>query len=197
MRLRRNLTFSAGVRYEAQTHVGDYNGLMPRLGVTWAPFKSGATTLRTSWGIFHDWLPDQYLRADACAWTASTSRRWTSSTRLAARTNSGLGAGPAIATCWAKACAAAHDARQCRHRSALPGRCRRARRTPTRAAALFARSQPQCAGERRAARSAVRQHHRSGVRRPLAAARSAGRDDRQPRRAIPGSQTHHSSDGSA
>ena len=68
MRLRRNLTVSAGARYEAQTHIDDYNGLMPRVGVTWAPFKSGATTLRSSWGIFHDWLPyntyEQTLRVD-------------------------------------------------------------------------------------------------------------------------------------
>jgi len=68
MRLRRNLTFSAGMRYEAQTHVDDYDGLMPRVGVTWAPFKNGATTLRSSWGIFHDWLQsgtyEQTLRVD-------------------------------------------------------------------------------------------------------------------------------------
>ena len=68
MRLRRNLTFSAGMRYEAQTHVDDYDGLMPRVGVTWAPFTNGATTLRTSWGIFHDWLQpfayEQTLRVD-------------------------------------------------------------------------------------------------------------------------------------
>jgi hypothetical protein len=68
MRLRRNLTFSAGARYEAQTHVDDYDGLMPRVGVTWSPFKSGATTLRSSWGIFHDWLNsnayEQTLRVD-------------------------------------------------------------------------------------------------------------------------------------
>jgi hypothetical protein len=68
MRLRRNLTFSAGMRYEAQTHVDDYDGLMPRVGITWAPFKSGATTLRSSWGIFHDWLQsntyEQTLRVD-------------------------------------------------------------------------------------------------------------------------------------
>jgi hypothetical protein len=68
MRLRRNLTVSAGLRYEAQTHVDDYNGLMPRVGVTWAPFKSGATTLRSRWGIFHDWLQsgtyEQTLRVD-------------------------------------------------------------------------------------------------------------------------------------
>jgi hypothetical protein len=68
VRVRRNLTLSAGARYEAQTHVGDYDGLMPRVGVTYAPFRNGATTLRSSWGIFHDWLPantyEQTLRVD-------------------------------------------------------------------------------------------------------------------------------------
>ena len=68
MRVRRNLTLSAGVRYEVQTHLQDYNSVMPRVGVTWAPLKSGATTLRSSWGLFHDWLPattyEQTLRVD-------------------------------------------------------------------------------------------------------------------------------------
>ena len=67
-RVRRNLTVSAGVRYEAQTHVFDYNNVEPRIGVTWAPLKSGATTLRASWGLFYDWLPpttyEQTLRVD-------------------------------------------------------------------------------------------------------------------------------------
>lgn len=56
IRVRRNLTLSAGLRYEAQTHVGDFNNVMPRLGITYAPFTGGQTTLRASWGIFHDWL---------------------------------------------------------------------------------------------------------------------------------------------
>jgi len=67
-RVRRNLTLSAGVRYEAQTHVHDYDNVAPRLGITWAPFTSGATTLRSSWGWFYDWLPgstyEQTLRVD-------------------------------------------------------------------------------------------------------------------------------------
>ena len=41
---------------------------MPRFGVTWAPFASGQTTLRSSWGLFYDWLPtntyEQTLRVD-------------------------------------------------------------------------------------------------------------------------------------
>ena len=56
VRLRPNLTFSPGLRYEAQTHVHDLTGLAPRLGLTWAPGKDGRTTIRTSWGIFYNWL---------------------------------------------------------------------------------------------------------------------------------------------
>jgi hypothetical protein len=68
IRVRRNLTLSGGVRYETQTHVADHNNLMPRVGVTWAPTAAGTTTLRASWGIFHDWVPvntyEQTLRVD-------------------------------------------------------------------------------------------------------------------------------------
>jgi hypothetical protein len=68
VRVRRNLTLSAGVRYEAQTHVHDSNNIAPRFGVTWAPFAAGQTTLRSSWGIFYDWLStttyEQTLRVD-------------------------------------------------------------------------------------------------------------------------------------
>jgi hypothetical protein len=67
-RIRRNLTLSGGLRYEAQNHVEDFDNLMPRLGVTWAPGTAGTTTLRASWGIFTDWLPngtyEQTLRVD-------------------------------------------------------------------------------------------------------------------------------------
>ena len=55
-RLRKNLTLTGGVRYEAQTHVPDVLNFAPRFGFTWAPFKSGNTTLRGSWGIFYEWL---------------------------------------------------------------------------------------------------------------------------------------------
>jgi hypothetical protein len=67
-RPRKNLTLSAGVRYEIQTHVDDTHNLGPRVGLTWAPFKNGQTTLRGSAGIFYDWLPnatyEQALRVD-------------------------------------------------------------------------------------------------------------------------------------
>ena len=56
IRVKRSLTLTPGVRYEAQTHIRDYNNVSPRFGLTWAPFKNGKTTLRGSWGLFYDWL---------------------------------------------------------------------------------------------------------------------------------------------
>lgn len=56
IKIRKTLTVTGGVRYEAQTHVPDLLNFAPRAGITWAPFKSGKTTLRGSWGMFYDWL---------------------------------------------------------------------------------------------------------------------------------------------
>jgi hypothetical protein len=68
IRVRKGLTFTPGLRYEAQTHLDDFNAFGPRFGVTWAPFKNGKTTLRASAGIFYDWLNsgtyEQTLRVD-------------------------------------------------------------------------------------------------------------------------------------
>ena len=68
VRVRKSLTITPGLRYETQTHMKDRGNLGPRLGVTWAPFKNGKTTLRGSWGIFYDWLQtntyEQTLRVD-------------------------------------------------------------------------------------------------------------------------------------
>jgi hypothetical protein len=68
IRVRRGLTLSPGLRYELQTHIHEYGNIGPRFGLTWAPWKSGKTTLRTSWGIFYDWLNtgtyEQTLRVD-------------------------------------------------------------------------------------------------------------------------------------
>lgn len=68
IRLRKNLTMSPGIRYEAQTHLADVNNFGPRFGLTWSPGKSGKTTLRASAGIFYDWLPtntyERTLRVD-------------------------------------------------------------------------------------------------------------------------------------
>src|SRR6185436_9380120 len=68
IRVRKNLTLSPGLRYEIQTHLKDRGNLGPRMGVTWAPFKSGRTTLRGSYGLFYNWLNantyEQTLRVD-------------------------------------------------------------------------------------------------------------------------------------
>jgi hypothetical protein len=68
IRIRKNLTLSPGLRYEVQTHIDDVNNVAPRVGLNWAPFKSGRTTIRASWGIFYDWFStgtyEQTLRVD-------------------------------------------------------------------------------------------------------------------------------------
>jgi hypothetical protein len=58
IRARKNLTISAGVRQEFQSHIGGLN-LAPRGGVAWSPFKSGKTTVRGGGGIFFDWFDAQ------------------------------------------------------------------------------------------------------------------------------------------
>ena len=67
IRVRKDLTLSPGLRYEIQTHLEDRE-TSGRDGVTWAPFKSGRTTLRASSGIFYNWLSadtyEQTLRVD-------------------------------------------------------------------------------------------------------------------------------------
>jgi hypothetical protein len=68
IRVRKNLTLSPGLRYEAQTHLSDYNNFGPRFGFTWSPGKAGTLTLRGSAGMFYDWLfsntYEQTLRVD-------------------------------------------------------------------------------------------------------------------------------------
>jgi hypothetical protein len=68
IRLAKSLSLNVGLRQELQTHLGDKFNLAPRVGATWSPFKSGATTFRGGAGIFYDWYDaetyEQTLRVD-------------------------------------------------------------------------------------------------------------------------------------
>jgi hypothetical protein len=58
IRVRKDLTVSAGLRQEYQSRIGGFN-LAPRGGIAWSPFKSGKTTIRGGGGVFFDWLDAQ------------------------------------------------------------------------------------------------------------------------------------------
>jgi hypothetical protein len=58
IRVRKELTVSAGLRQEYQSHIGGLH-LAPRGGIAWSPFKSGKTTMRGGGGVFFDWLDAQ------------------------------------------------------------------------------------------------------------------------------------------
>ena len=56
-RARPNLTVSYGMRYEAQTNLGDHLNIAPRLGLAWAPggaSQKHKTVLRAGFGMFYD-----------------------------------------------------------------------------------------------------------------------------------------------
>lgn len=53
-RLRPNLTFSFGLRWETETIVHDLNNFAPRIAAAYDPFKSGKTVIRVGAGIFYN-----------------------------------------------------------------------------------------------------------------------------------------------
>lgn len=54
IKLRENLTFSFGARYERETSVDDNNNIGPRLGIAWDPAKDGKSVVRFGTGIFYN-----------------------------------------------------------------------------------------------------------------------------------------------
>ena len=53
-RLRSNLVFSYGLRYENETTIHDRNNWGPRISVAYDPFKSGKTVIRFGAGVFYN-----------------------------------------------------------------------------------------------------------------------------------------------
>lgn len=61
-RVKPNLTFSYGLRYETQSNIGDYRDVAPRFGLAWGidgrGNKAAKTVLRAGAGIFYDRIAD-------------------------------------------------------------------------------------------------------------------------------------------
>ena len=175
IRIRRNLSVTPGVRIETQNHIKGVVNRDRRVGATWAPFRNGKTTLRASWGIFYDWLHHEHLRTDA-------PRR-----RIPAAGNqhresliSGYPAGDRGRDAGRSLSARSGTeepeelARQCRRRLRVLAAVSRERDLSLhqrRGAA--ARTQSECASQRRSPVTGVRQHHSGGGRREIAAACAA------------------------
>ena len=53
-RIRQNMTFSLGVRYEAETIVDDKNNFGPRVALAYSPFKDNKGVIRVGAGLFYN-----------------------------------------------------------------------------------------------------------------------------------------------
>ncbi len=53
-RIRPNLTFSYGLRYERESIINDNNNFGPRVSVAWKPYKGDKTVIRVGSGIFYN-----------------------------------------------------------------------------------------------------------------------------------------------
>lgn len=64
-RIKSNLSLSYGVRYEAQTNIGDLGNWSPRVGIAWGidggGNKQAKTVLRTGFGVFYDRISDSQI----------------------------------------------------------------------------------------------------------------------------------------
>lgn len=54
-KIRPNITLDLGLRYEAQTNIGDHGDFAPRIAVSWSPkWSHDKTVLRGGYGVFYD-----------------------------------------------------------------------------------------------------------------------------------------------
>ena len=185
LRLRPNLTFSPGLRYEMQTHVHDLTGFGPRLGLTWAPGKNGAHDDSRQLRHLLQLARHQRLRADAArrrrppagnqhrepVVSKSGRRRDVQRQQQVRARRHRHGAHPSL---------------QRRDRSHVLAEA--ARQPDLRDGALSqpaARREPERAGARRAPRSRIRQHHRGDLGRVDGHLRTGAGLQRQFRRRRP------------
>jgi len=78
-RVEPNLTLNLGLRYEAQTNIGDLKDWAPRIGLAWAPGGGGQkqpkTVLRAGFGMFYDRF-DLYNTLNAERWNGVREQQY-------------------------------------------------------------------------------------------------------------------------
>ena len=167
MRIRRNLTVSAGVRYEAQTHVDRLRQLHAarrrHLGAVQERRHHAANEL----GHLPRLAARRHLRADAARGRLQPARGGPAQPVVSRRGRRRDRAAGEPLPPRRRPAPAAHQPRERRRRSAArPAGPDQRRPTPTSAASsMYPRAESECAGGRRAARPRLRQHRRGGVRR--------------------------------
>ena len=193
--VKKGLTLSPGVRTATRRTSTDTLAFEPRLGITWAPTKSGKTTLRASGGIFHGWL-DPGIWWQTVRFDGGISATSSSAIRRIPIPGVERHRCPANTYRLGDVQAEQELAIQRRHRSAVLAARQRQRAVqllPSGSAAARHESQP--ADQRRAARSGVCKHHLDGDRRGDHPARAVREFQSQSGRAVAGDEPRRHSTG--